>query len=194
MKKSMYKMFKDGEITNKKYNDYWSKNKGYKNYNDYSQNYNHSTGRFIAIGKNKNVGVYLGIHIAERVLSKVFENVKHMSYGNPGYDFICSKGYKIDVKSACLGYVNNGYKDYYSWMFNIWKNKIADYFLLLAFDNRTDLNPLHIWLIKGDELINNKKLNDKMTLRISLTNKFKNYELIDKLEKINGCCNILKNK
>ena len=41
---------------------------------------------------NKKSTNYLGCTIAEKVLSKVFKDVKVMSYGNPGYDFICSKG------------------------------------------------------------------------------------------------------
>jgi hypothetical protein len=53
------------------------------------------------LNENRDCSQYLGIHIAERVLSNIFENVKRLPLHNHGYDFICNKGYKIDVKSAC---------------------------------------------------------------------------------------------
>ena len=52
--------------------------------------------------KLKSCPAYLGIHIAEQVLSKVFKNIKMMPMHNPGYDFICNHGKKIDVKSSCI--------------------------------------------------------------------------------------------
>ena len=99
----------------------------------------------VSMYENKTCASYLGVVVAEQVLSKVFKNITRMPNGCPGYDFICSKGMKIDVKSGCI--TNRG-----GWQFNITKNKTADYFLCLAFDNRTDLNPLYIWLIPGDEI------------------------------------------
>ena len=101
---------------------------------------------------NKSCSQYLGIHIAERILSHIFHNVEQMPYNNPGYDLICGNGYKIDVKSVChVKDIPN------KWNFPIRRNKIPDYFLCLAFDNREDLNPKHIWLIPG-HIINNKSL------------------------------------
>lgn len=95
----------------------------------------------------KEYSAYLGVHIAEQALSKVFKDVKTMPYGNSGYDFICNKGKKIDVKAACLQISNGRHGD--KWSFAIRHNTTADHFLLLAFDNRVDLTPLHIWLIPG---------------------------------------------
>lgn len=98
------------------------------------------------MNENRNCAVFLGIYVSENVLSQVFENVEKQPYGNKGYDFVCNHGKKIDVKSACLtapkhtNYTNR-------WVFRLNKNKIADFFLCLAFDNREDLNPLHIWLL-----------------------------------------------
>lgn len=95
--------------------------------------------------KNKDCGLYLG-NIAEQLLSKVFKGVKIMPHGNPGYDFICAAGYKIDVKSACRSYhKRESYAD--NWIFSIEKNEIADYFFCLAFDNRASLTPEHVWLL-----------------------------------------------
>ena len=89
---------------------------------------------------------YLGITVTEKVLSKVFPKVKRMPYGNPGYDFICGKGFKVDAKAAC--YNQDGF-----WTFSIRYNKIADYFACLAFDNRSSLKPLHFWLIPGNAML-----------------------------------------
>lgn len=43
------------------------------------------------------------------------------------------------------------------------RNTIADFFICVAFDNREDLNPLHIWMIPGSEL------NQKGKTSISLS-------------------------
>ena len=130
--------------------------------------------------KNRGCSLFLGVHVAERVLSHVFKDVKRMPMHNPGYDFICNKGKKIDVKSSCPR------KDG-TWQFAIDHNAIADYFLLLAFDNREDLNPLHAWLIPGD------KLNHLITatIRPSTIHRWDAYKL--DIEHVVTCCNIIKN-
>jgi len=90
--------------------------------------------------------LFLGVHIAETVLQNYFDGIVKMPMHNPGYDFICGKGFKIDVKSSCRrsNPAENG-SDY--WRFHTDKNVTADYFLCLAFDNRTSLTPEHVWLI-----------------------------------------------
>ena len=138
--------------------------------------------------KNKECASYLGVFVAERVLSKVFKNVKRMPNNNPGFDFICNKGYKIDVKSGCLS--EKDHKKNYRWVFRSNQNQIADYFLCLAFNNREELNPQHIWLIPS-EVVKDKKsftiVNNEKSLQ-----KWKQYELDEKLEKVITCCNVLK--
>jgi hypothetical protein len=133
---------------------------------------------------NKVCTQFLGIHIAERVLSKIFKDVEVFPYGHKGYDFICNKGFKIDVKSA----TKRSNRNKNAWVFNIKKNQIPDYFLCLAFDNRKDLNPKYLWLINGN------KINDKNTLSISLSKRdeWKQYELTDKLKDVISCCNIIR--
>ena len=170
-------------------NNTWARRKGFEGYSDYK----HKTGKCQSMSKNKNCALYLGVHIAERILSRVFEKVERMPYGNSGYDFICKNNFKIDVKSSCL-YNNN------QWLFSIKQNIVADYFLLLAFDSRSNLSPLHIWLIKGDEIIINQSgsmvLNKKTGLRISNSvyslSKYNKYEQTDKLEKLIKCCDSIK--
>ena len=129
--------------------------------------------------KNKRCGLYLGVHIVEGLLSQVFKNVERMPILNPGYDFVCNHGKKIDVKSSCQ-HGGGG------WSFGIRKNTTADYFLCLAFDNREDLNPMHIWLIPGNAI------NHLTSASISKStiNKWDEYRL--DLLKTSECCDTLR--
>ena len=132
--------------------------------------------------ENKSCPLYLGVVVAEQVLSKVFKNINQMPFGNKGFDFICNNGYKVDSKASTKRIVNKK-SDY--WSFNIRKNQIADYFALLAFDNHNDITPLYFWLIPGN-IINNKQ-----TISISKsTNKWNEYK--QDINKVIGCCNMLK--
>lgn len=99
--------------------------------------------------ENKNCTNYLGIVIAERLCRHLFKEVKVMPNNNIGFDIICNKGKKIDVKSGCITLSKGKYP---RWIFNIKQNTTADFFILVAFDNRTDLNPLYLWMIPGHEI------------------------------------------
>lgn len=133
----------------------------------------------IPFNENKECTVYLGVHVAERVLSHVFKDVKVMPLCNPGYDFICNKGKKIDVKSSCLH--KSG-----KWGFGIKHNTTADFFLCLAFDNRKALNPLHAWLIPGAK-INHLK---GTSIRQGTIHKWDAYRL--DTTKISDCCDSMR--
>ena len=179
--------------------DYWdslSKKHGYNNYKEWLNDINHKSGKHKSMIDNKECTMWLGYHIAERLLSKIFKNVERMPYNHPGYDFICDKGYKINVKTSCL--LKHKNRNGMFWCFSIGNNKDVDYFMLLAFDNRKDLNPIHIWLIKGDEVLitrnTSKKLNERYSITIYPTQelKYNKYEQISKLERLINCCNILK--
>jgi hypothetical protein len=133
------------------------------------------------IAINKLSTLYLGVYVAERVLSKVFKDVKIMPSGNRGYDFICNHGKKIDVKSSATGHKGR-------WMFTINKNQIADYFLCLAFESRDDLyNPVHLWMIPG-HIINHKP---SVSIGKTTIDKWSKYEL--PLNNLVVCCNNLSN-
>lgn len=134
----------------------------------------------LPMNENKKCSSFLGIHVAERVLSKVFKNVVRMPYHNRGYDFLCSKQFKIEVKSGCQRIKTR------SWSFTVKKNKIADYFLFLAFDNREDLNPVHIWRIPG------KLINDKNVLVMSLSTMHQWDEYKLDIDGVASCCNAIK--
>lgn len=150
-----------------------------------TKNRKHAKGIQRPMSDAKESSVFLGVHIAERVLSAVFGDIKRMPYGNPGYDFICKNGFKIDVKSSCLhpGDHRRGY-----WKFQIKYNTAADHFLCLAFDNRESLNPLHIWLIPGVIVSGKKTLN--ISNSTSPLKKWKRYER--PIDKISACCDTLR--
>ncbi len=177
------------------YNDYKARKSGFKNHSDRSMQWRYKTGRSKPGSEFKECANYLGIHVAERLLPKIYEYVTRMPNCNEGYDFICGKGFKIDVKSSCLQRKRN------CWHFSIEKNKIADYFLMIAFDDRTNLNPLHIWLIKGTEIINNnsvikRQVCEKQSVTIpnvdTILKIYEPYEQLEKLEKLVICCNDFK--
>ena len=133
--------------------------------------------------ENKECSLYLGVHVAERMLSEFFDNVERMPPGNVGYDFICSRNKKIDVKASCTRYANGKYP---RWGFDINKNMSADYFLCIAFDNRDDLNPMHVWLIPGE------KINHLSNATISNTqvHKWDEYKL--PIDGVVACCDALR--
>jgi len=129
--------------------------------------------------KNKECSLFLGVHIAERVLSHVFKDVRRMSTNNPGYDFICNQGYFVDVKSACMTSRER-------WVFTIKRNTVTDYFLCLAFDNRQNLNPLYMWLLPG------KEFNHLTGVSINVKTLHKwDKHLLDTSELVN-CCNTIR--
>ena len=131
---------------------------------------------------NKNCGHWLG-NKAEIILMNMFERVERMEFGNQGYDFICGSGYKIDAKSACHR-KNTSTR----WTFRIDRNKITDYFLCLAFDDRENLTPLHVWLIPGAVLNNYTGVG----ISESTLHKWSKYE--QPLDKVLSCCNTMKSK
>lgn len=160
------KWAKDNPEKNKKINERRSRKRGH-----------------LPISENRDCACFLGVHVAERVLSNVFKDVVRQPHGNPGFDFICNNGKKIDVKSACL---YHGTKQEPYWNFMIRKNKIADYFLCLAFDNRDDLNPLHMWLLPAENF------NNQVSAAISITKIYKWNEYNLNVDKVSHCCDVLR--
>lgn len=135
-----------------------------------------------AMSENQSCASYLGCFVAERVLSKVFKNVVKMPFNNPGFDFICNKGMKIDVKSATFHIKNKVRR----WGFKVHDNSCTDFFLFLAFDNRTDLNPLYLWLVPS-KIVN---MYHGITVSESTLSKWAEYAL--PIDKVVTCCDSLK--
>lgn len=99
--------------------------------------------------ENKLCSQYLGIVIGERLVRHLFKDVQVMPHGNPKFDFICNRGKKVDVKTSTTHFRKGNTPH---WEFKTNRNTTVDFFILVAFDNRTDLNPLHMWMIPGNEL------------------------------------------
>lgn len=136
--------------------------------------------------ENKSCTVYLGCVIAETILSREFPGFVRMPNGNPGYDYDCPKGSKIDVKSSCRRHLKKGGT---RWEFRINKNKVPNYFLFLAFGDRNEpLVPEHIWLIPG-AMINTKTGIAIYDLPKSI-DKWSQYER--PLDNVIECCNQLR--
>lgn len=135
------------------------------------------------MSENRECSLFLGVHVAERVLHHMFKNVVQMPINNPGYDFICGNGYLVDVKAACR---NIQHKKSPRWTFRIQKNTVAEYFVLLAFDNRDDLEPLHIWMIPGIDI------NDHVGIGISESTIYKWDEYRLDVDKVVACCDTMK--
>lgn len=154
--------------------------------NQYGRDHAHLIGKNKPMESDRTCPQFLGIHVAERILSHYFEDVKRMPINNPGYDFICKNGYKIDVKSSCKRHGTD--RNMPRWMFDVRYNTVADHFLCLAFDDRTSLTPLHVWLIPGNE-VNHVKV---FAISDSLygLNKWSRFER--PLNKVIGCCNALR--
>ena len=135
----------------------------------------------LPMSENEDCPQYLGITVNERLIRHRFKEIKVMPFGFPGYDFICNKNMKIDAKSACLN--KRGY-----WSFAIRRNTEADYFLCVAYDNRNDLNIIHVWMIPGD------KVNHLMGLAIRPSTIHKWDKYIYDIEGFSSCCNEMKNR
>ncbi len=165
------------------------KKKEYKNHSEYTRRNIYAQ---LPMSDNEDCSSYLGIYIAENALSEIFDNIEKMPINNPGFDFICNRRFKIQSKSGILLYHNGSeYR-----VFNIDYNKIADYFILIAFDNRKDLNPIHIWLIRKDDIVRGRGINQfgsfKITNRVSKLLELKKYEQIDRLEELKEFCKRFK--
>ena len=145
----------------------------------------HRNGRCRPMSDNKECSSFLGIHITETILDRYFENITRMPNNNPGYDFICKNGFKIDAKSSCL---QQGERGNPRWKFTIRRNSIADYFICLGFDDREDLNPLHVWLIPKDVIGNRHSFNISDNPKIIV--KWSKYER--PLEKVLLCCDKMR--
>jgi hypothetical protein len=135
----------------------------------------------------KDTAAWLGVYIAEKVLSGFFDNIIRMPTGNPGYDFICGRGFKIDVKSACLLHRRG---NRHSWCFVIRRNIIPDYFLCLGFDDRDNLEPQHVWLIPGKDVNHMSAVN--ITNSSRCLPKWSKYER--PLDRVISCCNKIRER
>lgn len=180
---------RNGYNSNKEYRkvylDNWAKEKGYKNIVDYTKERYYNRGIHVPIEEIDEGPFYFGICIAEKYIIKTFDSPKHMPPNNPGFDWICKNGCKIDSKASCLCIDNE-------LSFNIRWNNIADYFILSAWDSIESLNPLYVWIFHKDDIVRGEKFWKRNSISIKITEEglkeFENNEVTDKLEKLKKIC------
>lgn len=170
------------------YLDELAARKGYDNYNEYCRitSWNKNS---TPMSENEDCSDYFGIHIAERYISSLFEDPIRMPLKNPGFDWICKNGKKIQNKARCLIFDirNNSV----GWSFKIDCNDNTDYFILSGWNNRDDLEPMYIWLIHKYDIVRGKEFWNRasfwITNRPEYLLELKKYELTEKLEKLREC-------
>ena len=152
--------------------------------------------RGVRTGKIAGCSNVTGIAVAEMVLSKAFKVMKKAPYGAP-FDFYCGKNLKIDSKCATLGKIHG--KEGQQWHFMIRKNKVPDAFCLIALDNLPgispeDAKPIHVWLIRGDAIIDGRPLNERESLAVAprTISRLEPWRRTDMEGRIIKCCNNVK--
>ncbi len=160
-------------------------NSGYKDCNDRQRKYRYNNRTDMPMSDNDECSSYFGIHIAENYIAKTFEDPVMMPINNRWYDWICKKGQKIEHKAACLRKKGTGF----GWPFShINFNRIADYFVFSAWDNRDNLIPMHIWIFYREDIVRGYKFWNRQNIWISNNiiglKEFENFEVTDKLEKL----------
>lgn len=187
--------------------DDWAIDKGYKDYDEYldliaigrgftcyeeyDKIWEYYPGMSDPIRENRKNTRFLGVYIAESSVNKLFEDSQRMRLRNPGYDIICNKGYKIDVKASTLSATN-------TFGFNINENNIANYFILIGYNNIIELKPLHMWIIGSEDIIHDYPMHDWS--RLMIPNEpmhieyFQKYERIDKLNELREICDEFNSK
>ena len=130
----------------------------------------------------------LGLYI-EQTIATMFGSVAE-PYSTPDIDFICPQGYKIQVKAASLTFLCGNPR----WKFKINKNKVVDYFILVAVNKSEDIDeedfkPTHIWMMEGN-VLNNKMSTSITPSRISKWNKYSITE--EYKNKFVSCCATIK--
>lgn len=118
-----------------------------------NREWTHKTGRNFPKEDNPDCSSWFG-YISENYVMKTFEDPIQMPPCNPGFDWKCKKGHKIDHKGRCLEYKVSNWS---GWRFPIKWNNIADYFILSAWDNRYSLTPLHVWIFYKNDMIRGRK-------------------------------------
>ena len=103
-----------------KHKGYYQKNK--EEIKETNKDYYHNRGGrekrgYQSMYENKDCASYLGIVIGERLIRHLFNDVEVMPPGNMGFDFICNKGKKIDVKSSTSKTIQNDTSIINNWKF-----------------------------------------------------------------------------
>lgn len=187
-----------GCITTKEYRDKCAQNAGFENKAEYDREYSYKTGRRLPKEFNEDCPVYFGCY-TESLMIQTFEGAIRMPNNNPGFDWTCKNGDKIDNKGVCLRY--NTHNNWSGWRFSIRYNDIADWFILSAWDNRDSLQPLYVWAFHKNDMVKYrigrhnvlKKFCNRESIAIPNTpeglKEFEKYEVTNRLIKLKELCN-----
>ncbi len=86
--------------TEKEYDDKCSQKLGYKNYAKRVRERRWNKGITSPMSENDECSSYFSIYIAENYVMKTFEDPVKMPRNNPGFDWICKNGKKIEHKDV----------------------------------------------------------------------------------------------
>jgi hypothetical protein len=157
---------------------------GFRNDAERQRERDHYNGKQLPMEFNEDCSSYFGVYIAENYIMKTFEDPIKMPYGNPGYDWLCKTGKKIESKARCM----SDHSGCIGFGFDIYYNNIADYFILSAWNNRDSLEPLHIWVFHRNDIVRNAPFWNRngfwITNRHEYLAIFDAYEVKNRLDKL----------
>lgn len=176
--------------TEMEYQNKCARDAGFEDSNERRKEWRYNTGINLPEEFNEDCSLWFGEFISQNYVMNTFEDPIKMPSGNPGFDWICKKGQKIDHKGACLHYRAD--KSLF-WLFHIRYNNTADYFILSAWDNRDSLVPLHVWIFPKNDTVRGRKFWRRDSFSVADTPKgleeFQKYEVTDRLDKLKELCN-----
>lgn len=182
--------------TTTEYRDRCAQRTGFKNGAEKLKEWRHKSGRQLPKEFNEDCSSWFGEFISQNYVMETFEDPVPMPPNNPGFDWICKKGQKIDHKGACLSYSNKS--NWNGWNFPIRWNNIADYFILSAWDNRDSLTPLHVWIFHKNDIVRGRKFWEREGFTITNTpdklKELEKFEVTDRLDKLKELCNRHRNE
>lgn len=176
--------------TRKEYKNKCAQDAGFSDYAERMREYTYKTGKNLPREVNDDCSLWFGEFISQNYVMKTFEDSIKIPSNNPGFDWICKKGQKIDHKGACL--------KYYPWQsphwsFHIRHNKISDYFILSAWDDKDNLNPLHVWMFHKNDKVRGRKFCEFEEFVVTNTpeklKELEKWEVTDRLGKLKEFCN-----
>jgi len=183
--------------TEKEYQDKCARDAGFKDKAERYREWMHDTGRTLPKEFNEDCPIHFG-EFTENLMIQTFEDPIKMPPNNPGFDWKCRNGDKVDNKGRCLDYDNRS--NWSGWIFSIRYNDVADIFILSAWDNRDSLNPLHVWIFHKNDII--RKGNGAYAPKVefwkrdgfTITNtpeglkEFEKHEATNRLDKLKELC------
>lgn len=193
-----------------------SKNQGLTA-SEYANKLNYATKYLGPESENKDCSRYFGNYMEKKYVMQIFEDPIPFEYEKDKmgriidrtkpYDYICKKGLKIKHIASCIRtdklHVISCFGDpLLYWEYLIKNNNVPDYYILSAWNDRDSLEPLYVWIIRGDEIFitqrSQKPFWDRSTFAVYDTRKgidrMSKYEATNRLEQLREICRIARKK